>query len=314
MTKPTTCLCPLYMAQLPGLIAAALVLLLLSGAALAVHYNPWHAFGSLDFIAREVNQGWLVQDYHSTATTMICGAAYLYLFREMLRRGYRGAGRVAWILGVALLALLLAAGWLGFVLRGGAAGAAALQALAGGALAQGGILGALGGVVFGGPVGADTLARLEMFHVLLALALVGVLAGLLAARRPSLLPYAAALAVFALIFSVFAFYLPHLGTPRLDRLPAASGALPLGVALPWYLVPFGAFGAVAPVVFVLLFALPWLDRGGGGRLYTAALWLLGLVLLALIVCPAPLVATLGTLWVFLHLLVLTPLLTALETP
>lgn len=70
-----------YLDILPALITGTLLLLAASGLVLAVYYNPWHPFASIQFILREVNSGWLIQSFHETGATMLFGAVYLLLFR-----------------------------------------------------------------------------------------------------------------------------------------------------------------------------------------------------------------------------------------
>ncbi|MCB5945208.1 cytochrome b N-terminal domain-containing protein [Acidocella sp. KAb 2-4] len=338
-----------YLDTLPGLIAIALAFLTLSGAVMAAYYDPWHAFASVQFIRREVNNGWLVQAYHATGATALFGLVYLHLFRVMLTRAYRAPGEFAWWLAVKLLALLLFVGWMGFVLSGGAAGYWSLFNAANAAVSLPGAPGAVARWFLGGPAAPASLARLEMFHTVLALAALAVAGGLLAARRkvaPQPAPgkgvafypyylaqYLAALAVFALIFSVLLFFAPHFGQPAVNALAADPLTLPAGTALPWYLLPLagvadalpGLWGGVAGVAgaLVVLAALPWLDRAGPdgakGKLYCALTWILALDVLALGATSAahdnpqaPLLLGLFTLWYFFHFLVLTPLVTAME--
>jgi quinol-cytochrome oxidoreductase complex cytochrome b subunit len=320
---------------------ALLALLIASGLVLAVYYNPWHAFASLGFIGHEVNNGWLVRAYHTTGTTLLFGLVYLYLFRAMATRGYRAPGELAWVLGVKLLAVLLLVGWLGFVLTGGAASYWSLFRATNGALALSGAAGALGGWFFGGPMGSGTLARLELFHAVLALGALAVLGVLFSVRRGAepkpmrvFLPYyLAVFAVLGLIFSVLAFFVPHLGQPAVNALPGDPLTLPLGTALPWYLLPLagiasalpGIWGGILGVVGALavLAALPWLDRSGPegakGRLYCFLNGVLALDVVALGITAAArdcqqasLLLVLFTLWYFVHFLVLIPFVTAME--
>ncbi len=319
-------------------LAALLGLLTASGLVLAVYYNPWHAFASLGFIEREVNEGWLVQAYHATGTTLLFGLAYLFLFRAMLARGYRAPDDLAWALGVKLLAVLLLAGWLGFVLTGGAAAYWALVRAANGALALSGAAGAIGMWFFGGPAGEGTLARLALFHAVLGVAALAVLAAAYRRLKPKMSPgvcldHLARFAVLALIFSVLAFFFPHLGQPAVNALPGDPLTLPLGTALPWYLLPLagiadalpGAWGGIIGVVgaVAVLAALPWLDGSGPeavrSRWYGVLTWVWGLDVIALGItatardCPqASLLLALFALWYFFHFLVLVPLVTAME--
>ena len=83
-----------YLDTLPALITGTLLVLAASGLVLAVYYNPWHPYASIQFIRREVNSGWLIQSFHETGTTMLFGALYLLLFRGILLRLYKGARRI----------------------------------------------------------------------------------------------------------------------------------------------------------------------------------------------------------------------------
>lgn len=337
-----------YLETLPALIAVALAFLTLSGLVLAVSYNPWHAFDSVQFIERNVNDGWLIHAYHATGTTLIFGLVYLYLFRAILTRAYRAPGEFVWLLGVKIFAILLLTGWLGYVLTGGAAGYWSLFRAANAALSLGGLPGAVGTWFFGGPAGGNTLARLEVFHGLLAasaLLTVGLFHASRKAIRPANPPravaffpyyaaqYFAALAVFAFIFAVLAFYAPHLGAGGMNRIPAESLAVPLGGDTPWYLAPVAGLAGVFPSALsailgvvaaaVVLYALPWLDRSGPngakGKLYCFFTWVLALDVLGLGVianslnCPSSAtLAVVFTAWYFFHFLVLTPVVTSLE--
>ena len=337
-----------YLAALPFLIAVSLAFLTLSGLVEAVYYNPLHAFDSVQFIDRDVNSGWLVHAYHATGTTLIFAVTYLYLFRSILTRAYRAPGEFVWLLSAVLLTVLLLTGWLGFVLTGGAAGYWSLFTSANAAVSLGGLPGNVGLWFFGGPAGDGTLARLEVFHGLLAFSLLLVVWLLHASHRKLepvnppravafypyyLAQYFAALAVFAFIFALLAFYAPHFGTSHLNLVPSASLAVPVVGAAPWYLAPVSGLAGVFPTALTsilaviaalaVLYALPWLDRSGAegkrGKLYGFLTWVLALDVLALgVVANAPtgaasaVLAGVFTAWYFFHFLVLTPVVTAME--
>lgn len=339
-----------YLAALPALFAGTLLLLALSGLVLAVYYDPRHAFDSLQFIDRDVTDGWLVHEFHSIGATAAFGTIYLYLFRGLYTRSYKAPGELVWLLGVAMFSLLLLIGWLGYALTGGAV---AYWSLAHGAQSAGLLGGAPGAVAtwfFGGPRGPGTLGRLVVFHITLALALFGVvfLHRAAAATRAAAAPaygklvgvypyyvaqYVAAFSVFALIFAVLVFFAPHLGINRLNLAAGSDMVVPVNIVPPWYLVPLAAIASVLPGVggaiwgvvaaLVMLFALPWLDRSGpkarAGGIYKFLVLVLALdvIGLALAAMAAPSALTLiltiiFTAWYFLHFLVLTPLVTALE--
>jgi len=338
-----------YLGTLPTLITAALVFMAVSGFVLSIHYDPGQGFASLQFIDRDVNNGWLIHAFHETGTTMIFGAVYLSLFRIIYTRAYRAPGEMVWVLGVAQFALLLLVAWLGELLTDGAV---SYWSLAGATQAAGnfaGLPGALGAWFFGGPDGPGTLARMAVFHAMLALAIFGIVALHYAARRAITPPaagrvrvsfhpyytaqYFVAFVIFALIFAVLVFFAPHLGENRLNLAPANPLAVPVAVTPSWYLLPIidvaGAFpapwGGTAAVIarLAVLFALPWLDRSNpakpGGGLYRVLVVVLAvdLVLLGLVAGAGPSTATtvltvVFTAYYFLHFLVLTPLVTAME--
>jgi quinol-cytochrome oxidoreductase complex cytochrome b subunit len=338
-----------YLAALPFLIGAALVVLAASGLVLAVYYDPAQAFVSLQFIDRNVSNGWLIHGYHATGTTMLFGAVYLFLFRGVLTGAYRRKGELVWGLGVALFGLLLLAGYLGYTLTDGAVGYWSLVNGTRAAGTLGGLPAALGTWFFGGPYGPGTLARLLVFHAVLGLLAFGILALYIAGARslaPRMAPreavrfhpyytaqYFVALVVFALIFSVLLFFAPHFGENPLNANPANPLLLPVTLTPPWYLAPFGAVEIVFPGVYggilgviallAMLFALPWLDRSGSdarpGFWHRILVFVLALDVLALGLAAAAgpsmassVLVVIFTLWYFFHFLVLTPLITAME--
>jgi ubiquinol-cytochrome c reductase cytochrome b subunit len=338
-----------YLAALPALITGLLILLGLSGLVLAVYYNPSHPFASLQFIAWNVANGWLVRGFHATGTTILFGTIYLFLFRGIATRAYKAPGELAWFATVALYALLLLTAWLGQTLTGGGAAYWSLKNAAQAAGLLGGAPGAVATWFFGGPAGHGTLARLVVFHIALALLAFALLWLYCAAAKPAariatgakpvaffpyyIAQYFAAFAILALIFSVFLFFAPHFGENPLDLVAGSDLVVPTTITPPWYLVPLAAMsglftspaGAIWVVVAALavLFALPWLDRSGpqtrhgGWYRFFAVLLALDILGLSLAGAAGPSLITailtiLFTFWYFLHFLVLTPLVTALE--
>lgn len=333
-----------WLATLPVLLGVLLALIFASGIVLAVYYDPRNAYGSLQFIVRDVQQGWLLRSYHQIGVSLAFAVLYLHLFRLLLVRGYRAPGAFGWLLWVKLLGVLLLTGWLGFVLNGGAGGYWSLVNASLAALPLSGLPGAVAMWFFGGPAGGATLARLLVFHVLLAGCAVLVIWLACAAskhlraapqgRAVSFWPvyasqYFAALAVLALIFAILLGFAPHLGLGAQNESPPSALAVPAQISYPWYLTPVAGLARLFPGVAghvwaviaaaAVLYALPWLDRSNGAppkRLYKALTWLLGLDVLALGIvtaCPAGTVLpALLVFWFFFHFLVLTPLVTMME--
>ena len=333
-----------WLATLPALLSALLAVLLASGLVISVYYNPWQAYASLQGIARGVRGGWLVLSYHQVGASLAFALLYLHLFRTLLVRGYRAPAEFAWMLWVKLLAVMMLTGWLGFVLDGGAGGYWSLFNAANAATMLSGFPGAVALWFLGGTPGGSTLARLLVFHLLLALCAVAIiLMARAAAGKARPLPqgrvvpvwpvyvsqYFAALAALALVFALLLGFAPHWGLGAQNALPDGALAVPAAISYPWYLAPIaglaGVFHGVAGHIWAviaaaaLLYALPWLDRSNGappGRFYTALTWLLGLDVLALGLTAAfPVAVALQALlafWFFFHFLVLTPLVTMLE--
>ncbi len=336
-----------YIATLPVLITGALIFQVLSGLVLSVFYNPADAYNSIQFIDRNINYGWLIHAFHETGTTMIFGAVYLSLFRALWLRSYKAPGEVLWFFSVAQFCLLLLVGYLGYVLADGTVSYWSLADTIAAALELNGFPGAIGTWFFGGALGAGTLARLVVFHAVLALAIFGILFLEYLARRGlepkvtrgvGLHPYYtsqyfAAFVVFALIFAVLVFFAPHLGENPLNRGPADPLVLPVAVAPPWYLLAIsnvghafpGTWGAVFAVVarIALLFALPWLDRSAPGKppgflhKFFVLMLALDVILLSLSAMHGPSLAAsilviVFTAYYFLHFIVILPLATVLE--
>lgn len=337
-----------YLGTLPALITVALVFMAASGLVLSVYYDPAHGFRSIQFIDRDVNNGWLIHGFHETGTTMIFGTVYLALFRGMFTRAYKAPGDFVWTLGIAQFVLLLLIGWLGYALTDGTASYWSVTGGADAAQRMTSLAGAVGMWFFGGPNGAGTLGRFAVFHTVLALAIFVVVALHYSARNaiaPKLparqavsfhpyytSQYFVALVVFALIFSVLVFFVPHFGENPLNLSPADPLSVPALASPPWYLAPLGGiisvfpglYGGIIAVIAGLgvLFLLPWLDRSGPagrpGGLYKCLTVILALDVIALgFAAAAPsaaahILVTIFTIWYFLHFLVLTPLVTAME--
>jgi quinol-cytochrome oxidoreductase complex cytochrome b subunit len=338
-----------YLGALPALITAALLFMVASGFVLAVYYNPAHGFDSIQFIDRNVSNGWLIHTFHETGATMIFAVVYLALFRGIFTRAYKAPGELVWVLAVKQFILLLLVGWMGYTLTDGAVSYWSLTNATNASTLLSGLPGALGTWFFGGPNGPGTLARMVVFHTVLALAIFGIVA-LHQAGAKKLAPkvngrravsfhpyytsqYFVAFVVFALIFAVLAFFAPHFGENPLNAAAANPLLVPAVLTPPWYLTPLsavdtvfpgiagGVFGVVA--MLAMLFALPWLDRSGPdartGSLYKFLVVVLALDVIALGLASAAGPSTVAsilvvvfTIWYFFHFLVLTPLVTAME--
>ena len=104
-----------------SLALVVLVIQLVSGAFLAMHYKPDanSAFWSVEFIMREVNGGWFIRYMHSTGASFFFIVVYLHIFRGMLYGSYRKPREIVWIIGAVIFLSLMAESFFGYLLPWG---------------------------------------------------------------------------------------------------------------------------------------------------------------------------------------------------
>jgi len=274
----------------------ALVVQVVTGLALALSYAPTpdHAWESVKAIQTKLPAGAVVRGLHHWGSSAMVVLAALHLARTFLFGAYRKPRELNWLVGVALLLLILAFGFTGYLLPWDqkaywatvvgtkvpaalpVVGAAASRVMAG-----------------GGAVGAATLTRFYAVHVVLLpiLTLFLVAVHLLLLRkhghagptsepdpRQPFFPYQAARDAVVGLAVVLVLFALAFGSPApLERLADPSDTsyvprpewyfLPLFQLLKFFQGPLEPIGtAVLPGVSMLLLALvPWLDRGASGR-------------------------------------------------
>jgi ubiquinol-cytochrome c reductase cytochrome b subunit len=98
-----------------------LVIQLLSGILLAMHYKPDSnlAFWSVEFIMREVSGGWFIRYMHSTGASFFFIVVYLHMFRGLLYGSYRQPRELVWIVGCLVFLALMAESFFGYLLPWG---------------------------------------------------------------------------------------------------------------------------------------------------------------------------------------------------
>jgi ubiquinol-cytochrome c reductase cytochrome b subunit len=98
-----------------------LVLQLVSGIFLTMFYKPGAttAFGSVEFIMREVDFGWLLRYLHSTGASAFFLVVYLHMFRALLYGSYKSPRELLWLLGMFIYLALMAEAFMGYVLPWG---------------------------------------------------------------------------------------------------------------------------------------------------------------------------------------------------
>ena len=93
---------------------------ILTGIFLAMHYTPHIdlAFASVEHIMRDVEGGWFLRYMHANGASMFFIVVYLHLLRGLYYGSYAAPRELVWILGVAILLLMIITAFIGYVLLG----------------------------------------------------------------------------------------------------------------------------------------------------------------------------------------------------
>jgi ubiquinol-cytochrome c reductase cytochrome b subunit len=280
-----------------------LVLQIVTGIFLTMHYKPdaLLAFGSVEYIMREVPWGWLVRYMHSTGASAFFIVVYLHMTRGLLYGSYRKPRELIWLFGFAIFLALMAEAFFGYLLPWGQMSYWGAQV----------IVNLFGAIPFIGPdlslwirgdyvVSDATLNRFFAFHVIaIPLVLLGLVAAHLIALHevgsnnpdgieikdnlgpdghpvdgiPSHPYYSThdmfGVSVFLLIFSAVVFFAPEMGGYFLEYnnfVPADSLKTPEHIAPTWYFTPFYSVlrATTADFMYVLMGAI---------ALYVAFIWM-----------------------------------------
>ncbi len=279
--------------SLAGLV---LVIQIATGIVLAMHYTPHAdlAFASVEHIMRDVNFGWLLRYMHANGASMFFLVVYIHIFRGLYYGSYKTPREVLWWLGLIILVLMMATGFMGYVLPWGQMSFWAATVITNLFSAIPVIGEAVVEWLWGGfAVGNPTLQRFFSLHYLLPFIIVGVVIlhiwalhipgsnnplGIDVKSKQDQIPfhpyYTAkdlfGMAVFLIFFSYWVFYNPnYMGHPD-NYIPANRFVTPADIVPEWYYLPFYAIlravpdklgGVIAMFSSILvLFALPWLDR------------------------------------------------------
>src|SRR5882724_9095120 len=278
-----------------GILTFMLVLQIVTGVVLAMHYTPHvdMAFNSVESIMRDVNFGWLLRYVHANGASMFFLAAYIHMFGGMYYGSYKEPREVLWILGVILLLLMIMAGFMGYVLPWGQMSFWAATVITNLFSAIPLVGESIVTWLWGGySVGNPTLNRFYSLHYLLPFVIVGVVVlhvwalHVAGQNNPTgiepqsdkdtvaFTPYATikdafGLSVFFVLFAWFVFYVPnYLGHPD-NYIPANPAVTPTHIVPEWYYLPFyailraipnklGGVAALGAAIVILAF-LPWLD-------------------------------------------------------
>ena len=278
-----------------GILSFMLGVQIITGVVLAMHYTPHvdMAFNSVESIVRDVNFGWLLRYLHSNGASMFFVAVYIHMFRGLYYGSYKEPREVLWILGVIIYLLMMATGFMGYVLPWGQMsfwGATVITNLFSAIPYVGESIVTL---LWGGySVGNPTLNRFFSLHYLLPFVIAGVVvlhvwalhvagqnnpAGVEPKTEKDVVPFTPyatikdgfGMVCFMIFYAWFVFYVPnYLGDPD-NYIMANPGVTPAHIVPEWYYLPFYAilrsipdklggviamFGAIVVLAF-----LPWLD-------------------------------------------------------
>jgi ubiquinol-cytochrome c reductase cytochrome b subunit len=110
-----------WMWSFGSLAGVALVLQILTGIFLAMHYKPDInlAFDSIQHIMRDVEGGWIIRYLHATGASFFFIVVYLHIGRGMYYGSYKSPREVLWWMGIILFFMMMATAFMGYVLPWG---------------------------------------------------------------------------------------------------------------------------------------------------------------------------------------------------
>ena len=106
-----------YLWNFGSLLAICLIIQILTGAFLAMHYIPNvdFAFNSVEHIMRDVNNGWILRYTHANVASFFFIFVYMHIGRGLYYGSYRSPRVLVWSIGVVIFILMMAIGFLGYV-------------------------------------------------------------------------------------------------------------------------------------------------------------------------------------------------------
>ncbi len=285
-----------YLWNFGSLLAVCLVIQIITGVTLAMHYSPnvLEAFNSIEHIMRDVNNGWLIRYLHSNAASAFFFLVYLHIGRGMYYGSYKAPRTLVWVLGVVILIAMIVTGFLGYVLPYG-------QMSLWGATVITNLVSAIPWIgqdivefIWGGfSVNNATLNRFFALHFVLPFVLAAlVLMHLIALHdtvgssnplgvsgnydRVTFAPYylfkdLITIFIFIFVLSLFVFFMPNVLGDSDNYIMANPMQTPAAIVPEWYLLPFYAIlrsipnkllGVIAMFgALLIILVLPITDSG-----------------------------------------------------
>jgi ubiquinol-cytochrome c reductase cytochrome b subunit len=266
-----------YMWTFGGILAFCLMVQIITGIVLAMHYvaDPTMAFDSIEHLMRNVNYGWLIRYTHAVGASMFFLAVYLHIFRGLYYGSYKAPREILWIIGVLIFLAMMATAFMGYSLVWGQMSFWAVTVITNLFSSLDSIISGLGTSIvqwiWGGfSVNGATLNRLFSLHYLLPFVIAG-LVGLhiwalhvtgnnnpvgVDLRDPAketvpFHPYYTvkdgfAIVVFTLLFAYFVFYMPNYLGHADNYVEANPLQTPPHIVPEWYFLPFYAILRAIP--------------------------------------------------------------------
>ena len=105
-----------YLWNFGSLLAVCLIIQILTGAFLAMHYqaNVDFAFNSVEHIMRDVNNGWIIRYIHANVASFFFIFVYMHVGRGLYYSSYKSPRILVWSIGVIILILMMAIAFLGY--------------------------------------------------------------------------------------------------------------------------------------------------------------------------------------------------------
>ncbi len=106
-----------YLWNFGSLLGTCLIIQILTGVFLAMHYQPHvdFAFNSVEHIMRDVNAGWILRYTHANVASFFFIFVYAHIARGLYYSSYKSPRILVWSIGVIILILMMAIAFLGYV-------------------------------------------------------------------------------------------------------------------------------------------------------------------------------------------------------
>ena len=277
-----------------SLLAVCLIIQIVTGVTLAMHYNPsvLEAFNSVEHIMRDVNNGWLIRYLHSNTASAFFFLVYCHIGRNLYYGSYRAPRTMVYTIGIAIFLLMIVTAFLGYVLPYG-------QMSLWGATVITNLMSAIPWIgqdvvefIWGGfSVNNATLNRFFALHFVLPFVLAAlVLMHMITLHdkagsgnplgiganydRITFAPYflfkdLITIFVFIIVLSLFVFFMPNALGDSENYVKANPMQTPPAIVPEWYLLPFYAIlrsipnkllGVIAMIAAILiLLVMPFAD-------------------------------------------------------